>query len=1000
MKQFLNSCIITKKRNKMKQFLAIGLFTIITALFPTNCTYKATVESGTGVTFGDSLYLANVPPQPGEETWKFIEELKAPLWTKHNWKSKAPGLEQVDLSEGVILKKKFSDPEGRLETAYKDLLLFLTAGNVTTDKGKYVIEFLPSSDLTGEAFRLEVNERNCRIWAGNVEGIRRGIFYIEDEMLRFRAPFLPLGTIEKEPAIQSRISRCFFGPIKRPPVMRDELMDNVDYYPENYLNRLAHEGVNGLWLTVEFRDLVATKFTPDSGEDSAKRLAKLKQTVNKCLQYGIKTYIFCIEPRSWKADDPILKNHPELGGHSSGNRHFFCPFSKTANEYLYESVNKIFIAVPELGGIINITHGERPTTCLSAVSSFSDHSGRINCPQCSDKEPWEILYASLSAMQRGMHDVNPDAELISWLYMPQPQRFHPGDVYKLGKWVYDLPVHTPKGVVLQFNFESGVEIEAFGKKLVGGDYWISKPGPSDRFKDIANIAREHGTRMSAKIQTGNSHEVATVPFIPVPSLLYEKFSAMQNLGVSHTMLCWYFGNYPGLMNKSAGLLSMNDIAKDEEEFMHQLASIYWKERDVPEIVEAWKHFSKGYKNYPLTNHFQYYGPMHDGPVWPLLLKPADAPLAPTWQISSSSTLKPWPPSGDRVGECIGGVLTLEEVVELAHRMTTSWDKGVQILKKLEPNYLNEKERILDIGVAKALGIQFRSGYNILNFYMLREKMLRMDSRERLDILNQLIDIIKEEIAMDEQLLILCNNDSRLGFHSEAEGYKYFPEKIEWRIAELNKVLGNDVPAIEKLIKKGELLFPEYTGKCPEGAIANCVKTSDINLNSNIQIPSELQWQELNKGKNDSQLQWASARDSNALYIWVTEKSSTGQRLEDDQIFGVQVKVEPKRLYPAFHFSFSKMNEHNAGAPIRNLGYSLIYTAGFREVEAQGQKYIVSRIPFNILRTYPAQSDPIRVNIAVQKSGAGTYSWCPENPVTSRLILGNDNPADLGWLIFI
>ncbi len=193
-------------------------------------------------------------------------------------------------------------------------------------------------------------------------------------------------------------------------------------------------------------------------------------------------------------------------------------------------------------------------------------------------------------------------------------------------------------------------------------------------------------------------------------------------------------------------MSLNDIADDEEKFMHQLASIYWKNEDVPEVVEAWKHFSEGYENYPLTNHFQYYGPMHDGPVWPLLLKPADAPLTPTWQIGSSSTLKPWPPSDDRVGECIGGVLTLEEVVELARRMTTSWDKGVQIFKKLESKYSNDKERLLDIGVAKALGIQFRSGHNILNFYMLRERMLRMDGRKRLDILKQLTDIIKEEIA--------------------------------------------------------------------------------------------------------------------------------------------------------------------------------------------------------------------------------------------------------------
>lgn len=34
----------------------------------------------------NSPYLQNVPPQPGEDTWYFIEKLNAPLWTKHDWK--------------------------------------------------------------------------------------------------------------------------------------------------------------------------------------------------------------------------------------------------------------------------------------------------------------------------------------------------------------------------------------------------------------------------------------------------------------------------------------------------------------------------------------------------------------------------------------------------------------------------------------------------------------------------------------------------------------------------------------------------------------------------------------------------------------------------------------------------------------------------------------------------------------------------------------------------
>ncbi len=674
------------------------------------------------------LDLGPIPPQPGEESWHFIEELKAPMWTRHPWGTNRPGPQHADLSGGVQLKAGFPDPKGRLETAYEDMQRFLAAGGVPSGKGDYTIETAAAADLAGEAFRLEIGAQVCRVMAGDVEGIRRGIFHLQDEMLRGRGAFLSRGKIERTPLVTRRISRCFFGPIKRLPKMRDELMDEVDYYPEQYLNRLAHEGVNGLWLTVEFRDLCATRFTPQAGQQAEKRLAKLRRTVASCLRYGIRTYIFCIEPRAWEADSTVPKQFPELAGVLASDRKpYFCPTSETATHYLYDSVSTIFKAVPELGGMINISHGERPTTCLSALSA--NGRGAILCPRCSKKAPWEILHASLSAMERGMHDVAPEAELISWLYMPQANA--------VADWVYAVPAHTPKGVILQFNFESGVRRTFFGKEFVGGDYWISTPGPSARFERIATIAREHQTHISAKIQTSNSHELATVPYVPVPSLLYQKFAAMRRLGISHTMLCWYFGNYPGVMNKAAGELAFAPFPEDEGVFLRQLASHYWGERDIPAVVAAWKHFSNGYQNYPLTNRFQLWGPMHNGPVWPLLLKPKDAPLSPTWQLGSNLTGTPWPPSGDRVGECIGDLLTLAEAVELTRRMSAEWDQGVALLRGLEMRYQSEPDRILDIGVARALGIQLRSGYNILRFYLLREEMFRMTGRVRLATLKQL-----------------------------------------------------------------------------------------------------------------------------------------------------------------------------------------------------------------------------------------------------------------------
>jgi hypothetical protein len=935
-----------------------------------------------------------VPAQPGEDTWKFIDDLKSPMWTKHVWKTTSPDPQHIDFSGGVHVKAGFSDPKGRLETAYEDLRCFLDAGGIS-DNGKYTIETALSPDLEGEAFRLEIDPKICRILAGDVEGIRRGIFHLEDEMLRHRAPSLPWGTIERHPFIQRRISRCVYGPIKRPPKMRDELMDTIDYYPDQYLNRLAHQGVNGLWLSVDFRDLVSTKFTPDTGKDSGKRLTKLRRTVAQCLRYGIRTYIFTIEPRAWGDQPPyyhdikVLEDYPELGGVHSDGVVYFCPVSETAQQYLYQTVNKIFTEVPDLGGIINISYNERATTCLNVVEESSPYKGRINCPRCSKKAPWEILYASLSAMERGMHDAAPNAEMISWLYM---------GVGNLADWVYEIPAHTPKGVILQLQFETGVTKTVFGKKLIGGDYWLATPGPSESFERQAEIARENGTRVSAKIQTGNSHEVATIPYVPVPSMIYRKFSAMHRLGVSYTMLGWYFGNYPGPMIKAAGELSFDPFPENEDTFLQQLASVDWKENDVSQVVEAWKNFAEGYGNYPLQNMLGYYGPMHDGPVWPLSIKPLDVPLSPTWQIGSSKTLEPWPPSGDRIGECLwyGGdqsgqsmenVLTLQETTELCHVMSTTWDKGVAILNKIEPGYSDEPERILDIGLAKALGIQFHSGYNIFRFYLLREEMLRMEGRERLDVLKLLENIIHEELDLDKQLIELCKKDSRLGFHSEAEGYKYFPEKILWRMQQLEDVLANDIPEVKKLIRDNKLLFPEYTGKVPNGLIAHAFHSNDtLWSDARIIIPRNLDWQRCSYGTDKSMMQWAASYDADALYIIVSDTANSNKSADLSTISSITIKVEPRRLWPCADFTYNPGRENQECNEVK-------------VVDESGKQNIVVRIPFKTLWWSNEERHPLRIDVLIRGKDGGIISWCSHHPITERLVFGSDNPADLGWLMF-
>jgi hypothetical protein len=265
-------------------------------------------------------------------------------------------------------------------------------------------------------------------------------------------------------------------------------MDDVDYYPDAYLSRLAHEGVNGLWMTIEFRDLCRTSLI-EPHPDAEKRLHKLRRTVDKCLRYGIKTWVFCIEPASFKPEDPIMEKYPELRSASDGGGGYcFCTGSDIADRYLYESTNWLFSQVPGLGGLINISYGERATTCLSSIHGDSDDP--LDCPRCGRIPRWQILHRSLGAMQRGMREANPDAELISWFYMPHAGT-HPD-------WMFDVAGHMPEGVILQYNFESGALKTQAGKVRCGGDYWLSHVGPSANFARIAERAGNAGTQLSAK----------------------------------------------------------------------------------------------------------------------------------------------------------------------------------------------------------------------------------------------------------------------------------------------------------------------------------------------------------------------------------------------------------------------------------------------------------------------------------------------------------------------
>lgn len=944
-------------------------------------------------------YTRPAPPLPEIKNSGIIEELSEPInWLRPLRKDKVRA-DEADLNCGITLFPQFPDPEKLLETAYDEFLRLCNEFGIPAT-GNYQIITEKSPTRCKEAFSVCVEKDRCLIRAADTEGIRRGIYFVMDEILASSGPYMPLGKTERHPVVKTRISRCFYSPIKRPPRDNDQLSGDIDYYPEAYLSRLAWEGTNAVWLSIRFSEICKSPYVESFGQNAEPRLERLRDIVRRCRRYGIRVFTFCIEPEPLLKDD--YRGHEDMLGARIAEKHSICVSTEKGRRHIEQCVYSLFSAVPELGGLINISVGERFTNCCSGVLP-------ANCPRCSQKAPHEVVNDTLSAMKRGMEKAAPEAELISW---PYTQYLLWGE-----EQTVDYAANATNDAVLQYNFSQGAAIEQLGKERRGVDYLLSYPYSSEFYQRCARARLEAGGRIGAKLQIANSHEVATVPFIPVPGNIYDQFEEIHSLGISLCMYCWFFGGYPSVMTKAAGELSFAPLP-GRKEFLERLGRIYWGE-SATQAVKAWEYLEKGYRNFPITAVVGYYGPMHSGVVWPLHLNYENLPLTPNWLTLIQATGEELPPSGDRYGEYICFDYTTKEILELFSQMSDGWHRGLEILKTLPaPGELKKEQEI-----AETLDILFRSGTNITRFYMLRDELHSAGPSEldrRLELLGKMRDIAHEELELDKRLLVLAKEYSSLGYHGEAEGHKFHPALIEWRMEQLEHLLAIDFPEFEAKINTGKMLEEENKNKVSACCVKKShapdlsrgleddfwadVKPQTLNFQHRFKSGTRvLKYDKNNKESldNSRSSSWRAAYTEDNLYIAVEcmepamENVYAGYPLPEDND-SVCVNLEVKRCWPMLSVSSSVAGRR------RHFG---LYQHGDVKVQRFEDRWLaVFIIPMQDVYNLGFQGAKMRINIlrgipradstyAIQNWSLPAHSWF------NRLIFGTVNPDDCGILYF-
>jgi len=239
-------------------------------------------------------------------------------------------------------------------------------------------------------------------------------------------------------------------------------------------------------------------------------------------------------------------------------------------------------------------------------------------------------------------------------------------------------------------------------------------------------------------------------------------------------------------------------------------------------------------------------------------------------------------------------------------------------------------------------------------------------------LGKMQNIAECEIENSLKLKMLCENDPRLGFHSEAEGYRYFAEKLEWRAGLLRNLINTDFPKIKMMIEAGEMLFPDYTGARPNGKVCICRKNKEYAESHTI----------------SDGVSFKAWRDDKNVFFSL---SLDGCNADFTQ---VQLDIEPRRLWPTRTYQIDSKGElwhiPKGGTDMDKRWTAKLSDAG---------KTVDFTIPLICFLENPEKARLFRFNLTIKKSNGSEISWVKKHPFKSRLNFGTDNPADLGSLIF-
>ena len=635
-----------------------------------------------------------------------------------------------------------------------------------------------------ESFSYHAEADRILITAPSVSSLRQAQMWLENQMALARAPVLPIKRSVFRRKYSPRILRSFFA-----PYYESELLQEKDFYPDNYLDKLAHQGVNAVWLHEKLREVVPSSVFPEFGSHSARMIENLNRTIEKCGRFGIRVYVYLNEPRAFSAESEFYEKYPHLRGEPGSSlmdhwdhTYALCSSTDEVRTFLCEGTKSLFESASGLAGLILITASEHHTHCYSHVNTLQtdgEYPGTMSCPRCRDRSPADVISEVIGQIRNGAKEAAEDSEIIAWTWS--------WTLYEESPFT-ELVRSLPRDVVLMHSFERGAVEERLGKENIIDEYSLSYIGPSGDFVRKLQEGGKSGLPSMAKLQIVTTHELATVPYLPLPYNVGRKYERMAELNPKGVMLCWAFGNYPSMPLEVAEMMSWSEkqlgTGRDSElsceEAVQTLMLRDYGEEAAPLAVEAHKKFTEAFAFFPFgrDNSLLYVGPMNRAPAYPFFYERLDRPMPFAWLRGDY---------GDRMEDWTRS-LGEDYVLKCFRRLCQIWEEGLEKLRsatKMADTPFREKIE-KHLGVCRAVHQCYASTVHLTEYVRLRNEYHspQADEARKGTLAERIVAIIGDERAQLQDLLPILEADPRLGYHSEGGFYMFNHMMVRQKIEQL------------------------------------------------------------------------------------------------------------------------------------------------------------------------------------------------------------------------